>query len=61
MITVYGFGRVHPGMVGEGRDLRALWALEETELPYRFHALDYIAGELDGRLTATSAISTKYR
>ena len=48
MITVYGFGRVHPGMVGEGRDLRALWALEETELPYRFHALDYIAGELDG-------------
>jgi glutathione S-transferase len=35
-------------MVGEGRDLRAQWALEETGLPYRFHALDYIAGELDG-------------
>ena len=23
-------------------------ALEETGLPYRFHALDYVAGELDG-------------
>jgi glutathione S-transferase len=48
MITLYGFGRVHPGMTGEGRDLRAQWALEETGLPYRVHALDYIAGELDG-------------
>jgi len=48
MITLYGFGRVHPGMIGEGRDLRAQWAFEETGLPYRFHALDYIAGELDG-------------
>ena len=48
MIILYGFGRVHPGMIGEGRDLRAQWALEETGLPYRVHALDYIAGELDG-------------
>jgi glutathione S-transferase len=48
MITLYGFGRVHPGMIGEGRDLRAQWALEETGLPYRVHALDYLAGELDG-------------
>lgn len=48
MITLYAFGRVHPGMAGEGRDLRAQWALEETGLPYRVHALDYIAGELDG-------------
>ncbi|HEX7028169.1 MAG TPA: glutathione S-transferase family protein [Gammaproteobacteria bacterium] len=48
MITLYAFGRVHPGMVGEGRDLRAQWALEETGLPYRVHALDYLAGELDG-------------
>ena len=47
MITLYGFGRVHPGMAGEGRDLRVQWALEETGLPYRVHALDYIAGELD--------------
>ncbi len=48
MITLYAFGRVHPGMIGKGRDLRAQWALEETGLPYRVHALDYIAGELDG-------------
>ena len=47
MITLYGFGRVHPGMECGGRDLRAQWALEETGLPYRFHALDYVAGELD--------------
>ena len=47
MITLYAFGRVHPGMIGEGRDLRAQWALEETGLPYRVHGLDYIAGELD--------------
>lgn len=48
MITLYAFGRVHPGMIGEARDLRAQWALEETGLPYRVHALDYLAGELDG-------------
>lgn len=47
MITLYAFGRVHPGMVGKARDLRAQWALEETGLPYRVHALDYLAGELD--------------
>lgn len=47
MLTLYAFGRVHPGMVGKGRDLRAQWALEEIGLPYRVHALDYIAGELD--------------
>src|SRR5262245_32627991 len=48
MITLYAFGRVHPGMVAKGRDLRAQWALEETGLPYRVYALDFIAGELDG-------------
>ena len=47
MITLYAFGRVHPGMIGKGRDLRAQWALEETGLPYRVHALDYLSGELD--------------
>jgi glutathione S-transferase len=47
MITLYAFGRVHPGMAGEARDLRAQWALEETGLPYRVHALDYVAGEID--------------
>jgi len=49
MITLYAFGRnVYPGMQGEARDLRAQWALEETGLPYRVHALDYVGGELDG-------------
>jgi glutathione S-transferase len=46
MITLYAFGRVHPGMMGKARDLRVQWALEETGLPYRVHALDFIAGEL---------------
>jgi glutathione S-transferase len=48
MIALYGFGRVYPGMMGKGRDLRVQWALEETGLPYRFHALDFIAGDLNG-------------
>ena len=48
MITLYAFGRVHPGMAGEARDMRVQWALEETGLPYRVHALDYVAGELNG-------------
>ena len=48
MITLYAFGRVYPGMACEGRDMRVQWALEETGLPYRVHALDYVAGELDG-------------
>jgi|HubBroStandDraft_3_1064219.scaffolds.fasta_scaffold365511_1 glutathione S-transferase len=45
MITVYGFNRVRELVIGETRDLRALWALEETGLPYRLHGLDYIKGE----------------
>jgi glutathione S-transferase len=48
MITLYGFGNIFPGGVGETKDLRAQWALEETGLPYRVHALDHAAGELDG-------------
>ena len=48
MITLYGFGRIFPAGVGETKDLRAQWALEETGLPYRVHALDHTAGELDG-------------
>ncbi len=47
MITLYGFGRIFPEGVGETKDLRAQWALEETGLPYRVHALDHTAGELD--------------
>lgn len=47
MITLYGFGNIFPEGVGETKDLRAQWALEETGLPYRVHALDHAAGELD--------------
>jgi glutathione S-transferase len=47
MITLYCFGRIFPEGVGETKDLRAQWALEETGLPYRVHALDQTAGELD--------------
>lgn len=47
MITLYGFGRIFPAGVGETKDLRAQWALEETGLPYRVHALDQTAGDLD--------------
>ena len=48
MITLYGFGTIFPAGVGETKDLRAQWALEETGLPYRVHALDHTGGELDG-------------
>ena len=47
MITLYGFGRIFPEGRGETKDLRAQWALEELGLPYRVHALDQTAGELD--------------
>lgn len=48
MITLYGFGRIFPEAHGETKDLRVQWALEETGLPYRVHALDHTGGELDG-------------
>src|SRR6185503_10768919 len=48
MITLYGFGNIFPAGHGETKDLRAQWALEETGLPYRVHALDQPSGELDG-------------
>src|SRR5262245_39981357 len=47
MITLYGFGRVNEKVIGETRDLRAQWALEETGLPYRVRPLDHTGGELD--------------
>jgi len=55
MITLYGFGRVHRKVIGETRDLRVQWALEELGLPYRIHPLDHTGGELDS--PAFSAIS----
>jgi glutathione S-transferase len=48
MITLYGFGNIFPAGRGETKDLRAQWALEETGLPYRVHALDQAGGELNG-------------
>lgn len=47
MITLYGIGDIFEGGHGETKDLRVQWALEETELEYRFHALDQTAGDLD--------------
>jgi len=47
MITLYGFGRIFPEGRGETKDLWVQWALEETGLPYRVHALDHTGGELD--------------
>src|SRR5688572_13894223 len=47
MITLYGFGRIFPQGRGETKDLWAQWALEETGLPYRVHALDHTAGDLE--------------
>jgi glutathione S-transferase len=35
MLTLHGFGNIFAGGVGETKDLRAQWALEETGLPYR--------------------------
>ena len=48
MITLYGFGRIFAAGRGETKDLWVQWALEETGLPYRVHALDHTGGELDG-------------
>jgi glutathione S-transferase len=46
MITVYGFARVTPEVIGLTRDLRVLWALEECGVAYQVHGLDDFAGEL---------------
>lgn len=45
MITLHGFGRVHPAVHGLTRDLRVQWALEELELPYEVRGVDHVAGE----------------
>jgi glutathione S-transferase len=46
MITLYAFKSIFEGGVGETKDLRAQWTFEETGLPYRVHALDQVAGDL---------------
>jgi glutathione S-transferase len=47
MITIYGIKKIFADGIGETKDLRIQWALEELELPYRFHGLDQTVGELD--------------
>lgn len=47
MITLYGFRKIFPEGIGETKDLRVQWALEESGLPYKFHSLDHTAGDLD--------------
>jgi glutathione S-transferase len=47
MITLYAFSNIFAGGHGETKDMRAQWALEETGLPYRIHALDQTAGDLE--------------
>jgi glutathione S-transferase len=46
MITVYVFGNVPAPVRDITRDLRALWVLEESGLPYRLQPLDFASGEL---------------
>jgi glutathione S-transferase len=48
MITVYVFGNAPPPVHGVTRDLRVVWALEESGLPYRLRPLDFTKGELKG-------------
>jgi glutathione S-transferase len=55
MITIYGFRAIFPEGIGETKDLRVQWALEESGLPYRVHGLDHGAGDL--RSEAYSRIS----
>src|SRR5262245_55617675 len=49
MITVYVFGNAPAPVRNITRDLRALWALEESGLPYRLERLDFARGQLKGR------------
>ena len=48
MITLHAFGRVHPFVHGETRDLRIQWALEEMGLPYEVRGWDHTGGETTG-------------
>jgi glutathione S-transferase len=48
MITLHAFGRVHPFVHGETRDLRVQWALEEMGLPYTVRGWDHTGGETTG-------------
>jgi glutathione S-transferase len=45
MITVYAFYNFPPFVKGLVRDMRVMWALEELDLPYQTHWLDFAKGE----------------
>lgn len=47
MLKVYGFSRVNAGARGNTRDLRVLWALEETGVPYEIVGMDHPNHDLD--------------
>lgn len=55
MIILHGFGSMFPGGIGETKDMRVQWALEEMELPYTVRAWNYMGGEVNG--PAFAAIS----
>lgn len=47
MIRLHAFANMFPGGIGETKDMRIQWALEEMGLPYEVRAWDYVAGETD--------------
>ncbi len=55
MIVLHAFANMFPGGIGETKDIRIQWALEEMGLPYEVRPLDYLGGEADG--PAFSALS----
>ena len=48
MITLHAFANMFPGGIGETKDMRVQWALEEMGLPYQVRAWDYLAGDTNG-------------
>ncbi len=46
MLKIYGFSKVNAGARGHTRDLRVLWALEETQLPFELVGMDHPAHDL---------------
>lgn len=47
MLKLYGFARVNKNARGNTRDLRVLWALEETGVPYELVGMDHPNHDLD--------------
>ena len=45
MLTIYAATNLPPFLIGAVRDLRAVWAAEELNIPYTLHWLDAPAGE----------------